>query len=355
MPSDTTPRVSIVIPSYNRWGLLERAIASVRRQGLADWELIVVDDGSIDGTAAGIEEMGRVDPRIRLVRNAGTHGPAAARNAGLSQCRAGWVAFLDSDDQWEPGKLARFMAEANAHPEALLIGSDYWMVDQATGRRETMLQFIAGTMLPWWQNDPLVSGLGPWQAIKEDPPVLASPEAMRATTLAEFLWVHTSSAMVRLDAVRALGGFDETLMQTEDIDLWLKLADRGPVRLIAEPLATYEITGRDVGTGERYANQTDQRRPNLYTTHLAHLDLHMRLARRYGLTPAQYRFFLTRVAHAHRKCAEAARHNKPFSVSLAHQLAGSQLAPLARLVSWLPALRGRIPGPELQTAGEGRG
>ena len=354
MPQETTPSVSIVVPSYNRWGLLERAIASVHRQIFADWELIVVDDGSTDGTAAGIEEMSRADPRIRLVENRGTHGPAAARNTGLAQCRADWVAFLDSDDSWEPGKLARFMAEVQAHPEGVLIGSDYWMIDRATGRRETMLQFIAGTMIPWWQNDPLVSGLGPWQAIKDDPLVLATREAMRATTFAEFLWVHTSSAMVRREAARALGGFDETLIQTEDIDLWLKLADCGPVRLIAEPLASYEITGRDVGVGERYANQTDQRRPNLYTTHLAHLDLQMRLARRYGLTSAQYRFFLTRVAHAHRKCADAARHNKPLSVSLAHRLAGSQLAPFARLVAWLPALRGRIPRPELQTAGEGR-
>ncbi len=355
MPSEAAPSVSIVIPSYNRWGLLERAVESVRRQGLADWELIVVDDASTDGTAAGVEQMGRADPRIRLVENRNTHGPAAARNAGLAQCRADWVAFLDSDDSWEPGKLARFKAEAEAHPKAVLIGSDYWMIDRATGRRETMLQFIAGTMLPWWQNDPLISGLGPWQAIKDDPHTLATREAMRATTFAEFLWVHTSSAMVRLQAARALGGFDESLMQTEDIDLWLKLADRGPVRLITEPLASYEITGRDVGVGERYANQADQRRPNLYTTHLAHLDLQMRLARRYGLTPAQYRFFLTRVAHAHRKCAEAAWRGKPLSVSLAHWLAGSQLASLARLVGWLPALRGRIPRPELQTAGEGRG
>ncbi len=355
MPRETTPSVSIVVPSYNRRELLARAIDSVRRQDLADWELIVVDDASTDGTAARIREMGHADPRIRLVENGGTHGPAAARNTGLAHSQADWVAFLDSDDSWEPGKLARFMAEARARPEAVLIGSDYWMADRATGRRETMLQFIAGTMIPWWQNDPLLSGLGPWQAIKDDPLALATREAMLATTFAEFLWVHTSSAMVRLQAARAVGGFDESLMQTEDIDLWLKLADRGPVRLIPEPLATYEITGRDVGVGERYANQTDQRRPNLYTTHLAHLDLQMRLARRYGLTPAQYRFFLTRVAHAHRKCAEAASHSKPRSVSLAHRLAGSQLAPFARLLAWLPALRGRIPGPELQTTGEGRG
>ena len=355
MSLETAPSVSIVVPSYNRWGLLQRAIESACEQDFADWELIIVDDASTDGTAAGIEAMGRADPRIRLVENRGAHGPAAARNTGLAQCRAEWVAFLDSDDSWAPGKLARFLAEARAHPRTVLIGSDYWMVDRATGRRETMLQFIAGTMIPWWQNDPLVSSLGPWQAIKDDPMALATREAMRATTFAEFLWVHTSSAMVRVEAAKSLGGFDETLMQTEDIDLWLKLADRGPVRLIAEPLATYEITGRDVGVGERYANQSDQRRPNLYTTHLAHLDLQMRLARRYGLTSAQYRFFLTRVAHAHRKCADAARRTKPLSVSLAHRLAGSQWVSLARLLGWLPALRGRIPGPELQTAGEGRG
>src|SRR5690348_17042411 len=133
----TAPPVSIVIPTYNRAHLLPRAVASVQAQTCADWELIVVDDGSTDSTIADVTAMAGADPRIRLAVNTGRRGPAGARNAGIAVARAPWVAFLDSDDSWGPGKLARFLAEAKAHPEAMLIGSDYWMVDPDRNRNET--------------------------------------------------------------------------------------------------------------------------------------------------------------------------------------------------------------------------
>jgi glycosyltransferase involved in cell wall biosynthesis len=125
----TAPIVTIVIPTYNRAHLLPRAVASVRAQTCADWELILVDDGSTDSTLADVTAMAAADQRIRLAVNTGRRGPSGARNAGIAAARAPWVAFLDSDDSWEAEKLARFMAEARAHPEAVLIGSDYWMVD----------------------------------------------------------------------------------------------------------------------------------------------------------------------------------------------------------------------------------
>src|ERR1051325_6471809 len=98
------PVVSIVIPTYNRLDYLVEAIESVRSQTVGDWELVVVDDGSTDGSVARIEAMG--DPRIIVVTRAHTGNRAALRNAGVARSRADWIAFLDSDDLWAPDKLA---------------------------------------------------------------------------------------------------------------------------------------------------------------------------------------------------------------------------------------------------------
>jgi GT2 family glycosyltransferase len=319
----TTASVSIVIPTYNRASLLPAAIACVQAQTYAAWELIVVDDASTDETREKVAALAAADPRIRLVDNSGRHGPAGARNAGLAQCRTNWVAFLDSDDRWQPEKLARFMAAAALHPAAVLIGSDYWMVDRDTGRRETMQAFIAREMMPWWESDHMIAAVVPCAAIRANPEYLGRREAMLATQLGEFLWVHTSSAMVRLDPVKKLGGFDESLTQTEDIRLWLQLSEQGPAVFIPEALATYDITGRDVGTGERYATHRPDRKPALYSTRFHHLELTRWLRDHVPLTAPQRRLLHRQTIAGHRRCADAARGTRPFAVFLFHRLAGS--------------------------------
>ena len=317
------PGVSIVIPTYNRAELLPRAVAALQAQTYAAWELIVVDDASTDDTAKLITALAGADPRIRLVRNTGARGPGGARNTGLAQCRAAWVAFLDSDDTWQPEKLARFMDEADARPDAVLIGSDYWMIDRDTDRRETMLEFLHREMIPWWEKEPDISAIVPCKAIKDDPAILASRDVMLSTQIAQFLWVHTSSAMVRLEPVRRLGGFDASLMQTEDIKLWLQLSELGPVIFIPEPLATYDITGRDVGSGERYARHEAARKPSLYPTRRYHLDLMRRLKTHPGLTAAQRRVLRHQTVDGHRRCAKLLAVPDRFRSSSIHRLAGS--------------------------------
>lgn len=110
------PAVSVVIPVYNRAGTLGRAIDSVRGQDWADWELLVVDDGSADGGVAVAEAYG--DPRIRVLRHPVNRGASAARNTGVAAARGRYVAFLDSDDEWLPGKLAAQLAVLEGGPEA---------------------------------------------------------------------------------------------------------------------------------------------------------------------------------------------------------------------------------------------
>jgi teichuronic acid biosynthesis glycosyltransferase TuaG len=107
------PLVSVITPVWNARATLERTIASVRAQSLGDWEMLLVDDGSTDGSAALIAEAGAADPRLRALSTGRNGGAGVARNLGIRASRGRYVAFLDADDRWRPEKLARqigFMA-----------------------------------------------------------------------------------------------------------------------------------------------------------------------------------------------------------------------------------------------------
>ena len=333
----SSPAVSIVIPTYNRAAYLLDAIRSVQRQSRTDWELIVVDDDSTDGTRDLLAPLADDDARIRVIGNRQPCGPAGARNSGIAECRAEWVAFLDSDDRWEAEKLACFLEAAECDPEAVLIGSDYWIVDRTAGTRQTMLEFIAGTMLPWWEGDPIVAPAIPWRAIKASPAALAGRDAMIAAAISGFLWLHSSSAMVRRSALIRLGGFDETLPQTEDIDLWLRLAEIGPTALIPRPLATYDRTGQEAGAGDRYAAQDPARTQTRYVSRLCHLRLLRTIGRRHRLSLAQRIFLLERTAARRRACAAAAGEAGDGFARLRHLVFANILVPIPFF--WLQALR----------------
>ncbi len=122
MPPAAAPAVSIILPTYNRGDVIGRAIASIRAQQFSDWELLVIDDGSTDGTAGQIEALG--DPRIRVLRQ-DNQGVYAARNAGLAASRGRWLTFMDSDDAWLPHFLALTTAFLAAHPDADWVTTEF--------------------------------------------------------------------------------------------------------------------------------------------------------------------------------------------------------------------------------------
>ncbi|MFQ5415084.1 MAG: glycosyltransferase family 2 protein [Phycisphaerae bacterium] len=125
----TAPRVSVVIPTYNRRDMLPRALDSVIRQTFHDWEIVLVDDGSTDGTS---ELVGRyaqkLGPRLRYRYQSNT-GCGGARNAGIDASRGALVAFLDADDEYLPRKLERQIALFELRPELGLVYSDYAYID----------------------------------------------------------------------------------------------------------------------------------------------------------------------------------------------------------------------------------
>lgn len=101
------PAVSVIVPAYNSERFIGTALRSVIAQTVTDWELIVIDDHSTDGTRAVVEALAAEDPRIHYYANGANCGAAKARNRGWDLCRGRHIAFLDSDDRWHPEKLEK--------------------------------------------------------------------------------------------------------------------------------------------------------------------------------------------------------------------------------------------------------
>ena len=294
-----------MIPTYNRASFLPIAIRSVQAQSFDDWELIIVDDGSTDASVEVVEQFARSDARLRLLRNARAHGPAGARNTGMLAAQSPSIAFLDSDDSWEPSLLERFVAAMARDAQPVLVGSDIRM-RSAKDPDLTMKGFVLGTMLPWWSTYPPAMAVLPCEAIARDFSVLTQASLAVSAAIAGFLWIHTTTTMIRRAAALEAGLFDERLQRTEDIDLWLKLSKMGTFVYVDEVLATYEIEGRENGTGKRYEGQDRARKHTKYREAHFHLSLIDRIARDFSLTPAQELLVRHRRAAHHRHCLEAA-------------------------------------------------
>ncbi|MGH7787058.1 MAG: glycosyltransferase family 2 protein [Candidatus Binatia bacterium] len=194
------PEVSVIIPTHDRRTLVCEAVASVLAQRDCAPEVIVVDDGSSDDTATALQHFG---DRIRVLRQP-MRGVSAARNSGARKARGAWLAFLDSDDLWEPTKLARQLAFHRARPGLL----------------------ASQTAEVWVRNGVRVNQC--LHHAKPDGDIFA-PSVARCV-------VGASTVMLQRALFVSLGGFDESLPVCEDYDLWLRLGHRVAVGLLDEPL-----------------------------------------------------------------------------------------------------------------------
>jgi hypothetical protein len=122
----TAPKVSVVTPMYNAAAYIAAAIGSIRAQGFGDFEHIVVDDGSTDGSADIVARLAREDQRLRLVRLPRNVGYSGASNAGFAEARGEYIAIMDADDVSHPDRLARQAAYLDAHPHVGLVATQYW-------------------------------------------------------------------------------------------------------------------------------------------------------------------------------------------------------------------------------------
>jgi GT2 family glycosyltransferase len=208
MPENSRmPRVSVIIPAYNAAWCIRRAIDSVLAQDYRDFELIVVDDGSQDDTAALLAGYGDA---LRVVSKS-NGGLSSARNAGIAAARGAFVAFLDADDWWLPAKLARQLALMDARPD-LMFCSTASAVQTPAGER------LAG-----------------WRCGATDDSALASIFATNAHVAGS-----GSAVLAKRAAFARAGGFDESLRSLEDIDMWMRLAALGGFACIDETLVIIE-------------------------------------------------------------------------------------------------------------------
>ncbi|CAN7705239.1 glycosyltransferase [Mesorhizobium amorphae] len=213
------PRVTIITPFLNAEATLGEAIASVRAQTVADWELLLVDDGSTDDSVKIANDVAATDPRIKMLRRppGSKRGAAAARNAGIEAGTGDLLAFLDADDLYEPHMLETVLAAADANPEAAMIfGPTRWWYPDGESR-----DWIEPT-------DGLAGRL-------HQPPRLLS----RLLLMQDGHVPCTCSVLVRKSATTTVGGFEERFDLYEDQTLWAKLFLRFPVFVTPATLARY--------------------------------------------------------------------------------------------------------------------
>lgn len=200
------PQVSVIVPTLGR-PLLALALRSALTQRGVDLEILVVDDGSGGRPRPILERIG--DPRVRMLGHDRRRGIGAARNTGVAEAGGAWVAFLDDDDLWAPEKLAHQLDRAQAE------GRD-WVYTGAVGVDDRH------------------------RVLHVEPPILPE-EVMRQLPRRNVVPAGASNVAVRAAALAAAGPFDTRLHGTEDWDLFIRLARRGPPAAVQAPLVAVRL------------------------------------------------------------------------------------------------------------------
>lgn len=215
------PVVQVVIPVYNRRALLAQCLESVFAQTFRDFAVVLVDDGSTDGSVELARSFG---DRVSIIEQPNS-GPAAARNAGVRYSNCAYVAFLDSDDLWDDRKLERQIQFMDSNPSVGASCADAHIIRNGRILKKT-LQRSCGL-------------------------AQSSEEIKRGIATRNL--IATSTAVVRRCVFDAVGGFDESLRMSEDWDFWMRLSRITDIVPINEPLGMYRLHEDNVhsqGRGE---------------------------------------------------------------------------------------------------------
>ena len=192
--------VSVIIPTYNRKNLLKRALHSVSSQTFVPHEIIVVDDGSSDGTKDWVQER---FPYVRYIYQDNS-GVSSARNAGIQEAKGSWIAFLDSDDEWMPNKLEQQKEVVNSFQKA----------------------WLCHTNEIWIRNGVRVNQMKKHQKYGGD----------IFENCLDICRISPSSVLIKKEVFETVGLFDESLKVCEDYDLWLRITSVLPIIFLDQPL-----------------------------------------------------------------------------------------------------------------------
>jgi glycosyltransferase involved in cell wall biosynthesis len=206
------PKVSVVIPAFNRASVVGNALQSVLGQSFQELEIIVVDDGSRDETAEAVRQIAQSDARIILIRHEANRGAQAARNTGIRAALGEWIGFLDSDDTWRSSSLELRMAAARSR-NVQVVHSAGVVLRFGGGERETL-------------EVPALSGNVYRRLLREAGPVF-------------------QALLVSAKALQAIGGLDEAIVAYQEWDTAIRLAKRFEFAFVPEPTFVYDCRGTD--------------------------------------------------------------------------------------------------------------
>jgi glycosyltransferase involved in cell wall biosynthesis len=208
------PKVSIVLPTYNRAKTLQRSIQSVLSQSVTDFELIIVDDASQDNTVEIVHSFN--DERVKYVKNDTNLGGAESRNVGIHHAKGELIAFQDSDDEWRPMKLERCLFELEQNKDLLGVYSAFWQI------KGNFVRYMPLT----------------------DPPI--NGDIRKALLYGNF--IDTPTAVVYRAALYECGGFDKEMPRYQDWELFLRLSSLGKFLFIKEPLILSYVTPNSISS-----------------------------------------------------------------------------------------------------------
>jgi glycosyltransferase involved in cell wall biosynthesis len=223
-----SPRVTVLLCVYNGERYLDEALFSIRDQTLTDLEILVIDDGSTDGTAAILQRHAAADERVRVERHERNEGLVASRNWGLEIARARYVALMDADDVALPHRLERQLQFLEHRPDVPALGTWAWHIGPR-GRRVS------------------ASDVGPttFEAYR------------RLRDQARVFFLIAPTVMLDRLVVLGVGGFRQELYPAEDADLWTRLAEQHEVLALPERLLLYRVHGGSISS-VRFREQMEQ-------------------------------------------------------------------------------------------------
>lgn len=211
--------ISIVIPLYNKEQLISNTLRTVLDQTYKDFEIIIVNDGSTDGSVAEVEKFN--DSRIRLIHQENA-GVSVARNRGIQDAYGTYIALLDADDEWKPDYLATQIELINKYPEATVFATNYEFHDEKKNVTPTVIH-----NLPFESTDGILSNYFEIASTSHPP-----------------IW--TSAVIVKKEAFQSIGGFPIGIKSGEDLLTWARLAIRYRIAYSIKPMAIFNIEGYEL-------------------------------------------------------------------------------------------------------------
>ncbi len=285
------PVCSIIIPSYNCREYLPIALNSIRMQNAGPLEILVLDDGSTDGSWDYLEQAKAEYPELVTLKG-GQLGPSEARNRLISIAKSDLIAFLDADDYWWPRKLKSQISFHHENPDVLFSFTDYLHVDMNGMTHSTAFDF--------WKANTSAADSAPYRLVERPLELLLGCNL-----------VGTSTVMARREALQNANGFAKEMPSAEDWDLWLRLAERGKVACSTSVTMSYL---------QRAGSLTSNRQARLEAMKqiIERYEHDARPTMRHALRQARSRYYVALAEHQRADCdfGEAAKFH--FAALTAH-------------------------------------